>query len=76
LEVEKIEEYPYEKSFAEAKSDPAFVLHTSGSTGNPHSPEFVSFTKNYRYTKAFDFHQRIHLSNHHSIFTSATGRLR
>lgn len=34
LEVENVEEYPYEKSFAEAKSDPAFVLHTSGSTGN------------------------------------------
>jgi acyl-coenzyme A synthetase/AMP-(fatty) acid ligase len=43
LEVRDIEEYPYEKSFAQAKSDPAFVLHTSGSTGNSHPPELFSF---------------------------------
>jgi acyl-coenzyme A synthetase/AMP-(fatty) acid ligase len=35
LEVGDVEEYPYKKtgSFAEAKNDPLFVLHTSGSTG-------------------------------------------
>ncbi|KAF2491843.1 putative NRPS-like enzyme [Lophium mytilinum] len=27
--------YPYEKTFEEAKYDPAFILHTSGSTGIP-----------------------------------------
>jgi hypothetical protein len=34
LEVGDVQEYPYKKkSFAEAKNDPLFVLHTSGSTG-------------------------------------------
>ena len=33
LEVGDVEEYPYNRSFAEAKNDPIFVLHTSGSTG-------------------------------------------
>lgn len=33
LEVTNVEEYPYEKTFAEAQNDPAFVMHTSGSTG-------------------------------------------
>lgn len=27
--------YPYYKTFAEARSDPALILHSSGSTGNP-----------------------------------------
>jgi acyl-coenzyme A synthetase/AMP-(fatty) acid ligase len=57
LEVGNVEEYPYERSFAEAKSDPAFVLHTSGSTGNSHLSDFVSFTNHYRNTKASNFHQ-------------------
>jgi acyl-coenzyme A synthetase/AMP-(fatty) acid ligase len=34
LEVGDVEEYPYKKSFEEARKDPAFVLHTSGSTGD------------------------------------------
>jgi acyl-coenzyme A synthetase/AMP-(fatty) acid ligase len=33
LEVQNVAEYPYDKTFNQAKSDPAFVLHTSGSTG-------------------------------------------
>jgi acyl-coenzyme A synthetase/AMP-(fatty) acid ligase len=33
LHVEAVEEQLYEWSFEEAKSHPAFVLHTSGSTG-------------------------------------------
>ena len=33
LEVGDVKEYPYERTFAEAKNDPILVLHTSGSTG-------------------------------------------
>ncbi|KAK3319499.1 hypothetical protein B0T19DRAFT_268473 [Cercophora scortea] len=32
---EKIKPYPYHKTFEQAEWDPAFVLHTSGSTGLP-----------------------------------------
>lgn len=31
---EDVPPYPYEKSYEEAKNDPIFVLHTSGSTGS------------------------------------------
>jgi acyl-coenzyme A synthetase/AMP-(fatty) acid ligase len=30
--------YPYKKTFEEAKYDPAFILHTSGSTGCQYIP--------------------------------------
>lgn len=33
LREEDVTSYPYEKSYGEAKDDPIFVLHTSGSTG-------------------------------------------
>ncbi|GAM37529.1 hypothetical protein TCE0_024f07522 [Talaromyces pinophilus] len=35
LQEEDVPPYPYEKSYEEAKNDPIFVLHTSGSTGIP-----------------------------------------
>ncbi|EED15544.1 NRPS-like enzyme, putative [Talaromyces stipitatus ATCC 10500] len=35
LREEDVPPYPYTKSFEEAKDDPIFVLHTSGSTGIP-----------------------------------------
>jgi hypothetical protein len=57
LELGDIEEYPYEKSFAFAKSDPAFVLHTSGSTGDYHQWNSVFFAKPDRDTEAFDLYQ-------------------
>jgi acyl-coenzyme A synthetase/AMP-(fatty) acid ligase len=46
LEVGDVQEYPYKKkSFAEAKSDPLFVLHTSGSTGKQsHSASIMTST--------------------------------
>lgn len=34
LREEEVLPYPYEKSYEEAKDDPIFVLHTSGSTGS------------------------------------------
>jgi len=33
LTVGDVEEYPYTKTFIDAQDDPAYVLHTSGSTG-------------------------------------------
>ncbi|KAF2203122.1 ochratoxin A non-ribosomal peptide synthetase [Delitschia confertaspora ATCC 74209] len=42
LEADNVEEYPYEKSFEEARADPAFVLHTSGSTGIPKQLTFTN----------------------------------
>lgn len=33
LSYEKVEHYPFEKSFEEERDNPIFVLHTSGSTG-------------------------------------------
>ncbi|KAK6592156.1 thioester reductase domain-containing protein [Botrytis cinerea] len=35
LEDEEVRAYPYNKSFAEARTDPCLVLHTTGSTGLP-----------------------------------------
>lgn len=35
LQDEAVEPYPYNKSYAEARSDPCLVLHTTGSTGLP-----------------------------------------
>ncbi|KAF7916863.1 hypothetical protein BELL_0163g00100 [Botrytis elliptica] len=35
LEDEEVRAYPYSKSFAEARTDPCLVLHTTGSTGLP-----------------------------------------
>ena len=34
LQEEDVPPYPYEKPYEEAKNDPIFVLHTSGSTGS------------------------------------------
>lgn len=46
LELDNVDEYPFEYSFEEAKLQPFFVLHTSGSTGIPKplvfNHEFVS----------------------------------
>lgn len=33
LSADQASSYPYEKTFEEAKNEPIFVLHTSGSTG-------------------------------------------
>ncbi|KAH7020725.1 uncharacterized protein B0I36DRAFT_251534, partial [Microdochium trichocladiopsis] len=35
LRVEPVKQYPYRKSFEEARQDPCWMLHTSGSTGLP-----------------------------------------
>lgn len=35
LSTEPVPDYPYNKTFQEAASDPSCVLHTSGSTGLP-----------------------------------------
>ncbi|EED17424.1 NRPS-like enzyme, putative [Talaromyces stipitatus ATCC 10500] len=44
------EDYPYEKSYEEAKDEPIFILHTSGSTGIPkpliYTHQFVTRTVN------------------------------
>ncbi|PLB43526.1 putative NRPS-like enzyme [Aspergillus steynii IBT 23096] len=45
LASQDVSAYPYEKTFEEARNEPAFVLHTSGSTGIPkpliYTHEFV-----------------------------------
>ena len=35
LKEEKVSDYPYQKTFEEARQEPLVVLHTSGSTGLP-----------------------------------------
>lgn len=62
LEAPLSEEYPYERTLAEAKNDPAFVLHTSGSTGQSIQPVLYASLIYVRNTKASDLHQPIHLS--------------
>ncbi|EFQ93029.1 hypothetical protein PTT_09722 [Pyrenophora teres f. teres 0-1] len=46
LDARDVEEYPYTKTFEEAKGDPVYVLHTSGSTGIPkpliYTPAFAA----------------------------------
>jgi acyl-coenzyme A synthetase/AMP-(fatty) acid ligase len=42
LQVESVKEYPFEKTFAESRNDPVFVLHTSGSTGIPKPLTFTN----------------------------------
>lgn len=34
--LQKSQPFPFEKTFAEAASDPALIIHSSGSTGNSH----------------------------------------
>lgn len=35
LDVKGVKHYAYNKTFEEAKDDPLFVIHTSGTTGMP-----------------------------------------
>ncbi|KAH7092027.1 ochratoxin A non-ribosomal peptide synthetase [Paraphoma chrysanthemicola] len=42
LQEESVEEYPFDKTFAESRNDPIFVLHTSGSTGIPKPLTFTN----------------------------------
>jgi len=40
LELEGISQYPYVKTYEEAKDDPILVMHTSGTTGDAIPNEF------------------------------------
>ncbi|KAF7133671.1 hypothetical protein CNMCM5793_004969 [Aspergillus hiratsukae] len=50
LDCHDVPNYPYAKTYEDAKDDPIFILHTSGSTGTPkpmiYTHEFVTRTMN------------------------------
>ena len=60
-----VHDYPYEKTFEQARSEPCLVLHTSGSTGMP-KPIII---KNGWFTPTDAFHNLPQLAGGEMAFT-------
>jgi hypothetical protein len=74
LDSRDIPNYPYQKTFEQAKDDPIFVLHTSGSTGHYSLLNSEYLTDNRRYSKAAHLHAQLCHTHRQCNITSGTGR--